>query len=58
MEVLELVCIAGVLLDYDFLQHVASEVGIDLKFLAPSTFKCKAPLKTWLNEHRKTNEDK
>ena len=58
MEVPELVCLAGVLWDYNFLQHIASEVGIDLKFLAPSTFKCKAPLITWLNEHKKTNEDK
>ena len=29
LEVLELVCLAGVLLDYDFFKHDALDVGID-----------------------------
>ena len=31
LKILELVCLAGVLQDYDFFQHVASDVGIDKK---------------------------
>ena len=30
---LQLICFSGLLLEYDFKQHVASDIGIDQKFL-------------------------
>ena len=38
LDTLELVYLAGALVDYDFFQHVASDIAIDQKFLASSTF--------------------
>ena len=37
LEVIELVSLAGALQEYDFSQHIASDVGIQQKFLPPST---------------------
>ena len=39
LEVLDLIYLAGILIDYEFYQHVASDIGIEQKFLPPSTFK-------------------
>ena len=44
LEILELVCLAGALLDYDFCQHVASDVGIDKRLLASTTFRMQKTL--------------
>ena len=38
LSVLQLVCLSGLLTDYNFQQHVASDVGIDDRFLPSSTF--------------------
>ena len=37
-SILELICLAGLLADYDFTQHVASDVRIDQQFLSPEKF--------------------
>ena len=39
LEVLELVALAGILIEYNFTDHVASDIGIDQKFLP--TNRCK-----------------
>ena len=44
LEILELVCLPGVFLDYEFFQNVASDVGINQNFLVPSTFKIQGAL--------------
>ena len=36
LSILQLVCMSGLLMDYEFKQHVASDVGIDNKFF-PTT---------------------
>ena len=38
MSILQLVCLSGLLVDYNFYQHVASDVGIDEKFLPASSY--------------------
>ena len=38
LSVLQLVCLSGLLTDYNFQQHVASDVGIDDRFLPSTTF--------------------
>ena len=35
LSVLQLICLSGLLVDYDFLQHVASDIGIDEQYLPP-----------------------
>ena len=35
LSLLQLVCLSGLLIDYNFLEHVASDVGIDEQFLPP-----------------------
>ena len=35
LSVLQLVCLSGLLTEYDFYQHVASDVGVDHAFLPP-----------------------
>ena len=39
LSVLQLICMTGLLLSYDFHQHVASDIGIDDKFQPPESFK-------------------
>ena len=39
LEVVELVALAGILIEYNFDEHIASDVGIDQKFLP--TDKCR-----------------
>ena len=38
LSILQLICLAGLLTDYDFKQHVASDVGIDQQYLSPEKF--------------------
>ena len=38
LSVLQLICLSGLLTDYDFHQHVASDVGIDQTFLPASNY--------------------
>ena len=38
LSVLQLVLLSGLLTDYNFHQHVASDIGIDQKYLPASTF--------------------
>ena len=35
--VLQLILLSGLLMDYNFSQHVASDIGIDEQFLPPDT---------------------
>ena len=35
LSVLQLICMTGLLIDYNFRQHVASDIGTDDKFLPP-----------------------
>ena len=35
LSVLQLICLSGLLCEYDFNQHVASDIGIDEKYLPP-----------------------
>ena len=39
LSILELICFSGLLLEYDFIQHVASDVGIDELYLPADKFK-------------------
>ena len=39
LTVLELVMLAGILSEYNFKQHVASDIGIDEKYVAPENLK-------------------
>ena len=38
LSILQLICMSGLLLDYDFRQHVASDIGINDKFLPASAY--------------------
>jgi hypothetical protein len=54
LSVLQLVCLSGLLTDYDFLNHVASDIGIDDQFLSPDTNPTQANLNfvsNWTNEN-------
>ena len=59
---LQLICLAGLLTDYDFLQHVASDVGIDEQFLPHDQFTMQHSLNLisqWTQDNKmKLNEDK
>jgi hypothetical protein len=35
LSLLQLICLSGLLIDYDFHQHVASDIGVDDQFLPP-----------------------
>ena len=39
LSVLQLLCLSGLLVEYDFRSHVASDIGIGQQFLPPDTFK-------------------
>ena len=38
LSVLQLICMTGLLMDYNFHQHVASDIAIDEKFLPPESY--------------------
>ena len=62
LEIIELVSLAGVLTEYDFRNHVASDVGIDQKFLHPDSYKMQETLDNlskWTeNNKMQINEEK
>ena len=62
LSVLQLICLSGLLTDYDFHQHVASDVGIDQTFLPASNYGMQDNLdfiSNWTSENLMLlNEDK
>ena len=44
LSILQLICFSGLLLEYDFKQHVASDVGIDQLYLPTSSFHTQTSL--------------
>ena len=38
LSILQLICMTGLLIDYNFQQHVASDIGIEDKFPPPESF--------------------
>ena len=62
LEVLELVLLGDILTEYDFKQHVASDIGIGQKFLDPRSCKMQENLNTiatWTDENlMQLNEEK
>ena len=62
LSVLELIMLAGILSEYNFKQHVASDIGIDEKYVAPENLKTQdtlANLADWTDENKmKLNKDK
>ena len=62
LSVLQLVLLSGLLVEYDFHQHVASDIGIDMKFLPAASYTSQDHLNYisgWTNENlMKLNEAK
>ena len=62
LEIVELVSLAGVLSEYDFSSHVASDVGINQKFLHPESYKMQDRLNNlskWTSDNKmQLNEEK
>ena len=62
LSVLQLICLAGLLTDYNFFEHVASDIGIDQQFLPTDTYQTQEHLNfisNWTNENlMKLNEAK
>ena len=62
LSLLHLICFAGLLADYNFYQHVASDIGTDEKFLPPDTYPTQETLNvisSWTsNNLMKINEAK
>ena len=44
LSVLQIFCLSGLLADYDFLQHLASDFGIDDQYLPPDSHTTKTNL--------------
>ena len=54
LSVLQLICLAGLLTDYNFFEHVASDIGIDQQFLPTDTYQTQEHLNfisNWTNEN-------
>ena len=62
LTVLELVMMAGLLSEYNFKQHVASDIGIDEKYVSATNLKTQENINSiadWTEENKmKLNEDK
>ena len=62
LTLLQLVCLAGLLTDYNFTNHVASDIGIGQSYLPADSYATQDHLNfiaNWSNEHLvKLNEDK
>ena len=62
LSVLHLVLMSGLLTEYDFLQHVASDIGVDQLFLPPQNYQTQDSLNfvsNWTNENlMRLNEQK
>ena len=39
LSIVQLICLSGLLLDYNFHQHVASDIAVDQQFLPPQNFQ-------------------
>ena len=46
LSLLQLVCLSGLLMDYNFYHHVASDKGIDQQYLPPESY----PTQNTLNQ--------
>ena len=54
LSILQLICMSGLLIEYDFHEHVASDVGIDQKFLPAASYGIQGSLdqiSTWTSEN-------
>ena len=54
LSVLQLVCMSGLLTDYNFHEHVASDIGIDEQFLPPDSYNTQDSLNfisNWTTEN-------
>ena len=54
LSLLQLVCLSGLLMEYNFHQHVASDIGIDQQYLPASTYptqECLDFVSNWTNEN-------
>ena len=54
LSVLHLVCLSGLLVEYNFTEHVASDISLDQKFLPPSSYETQDTLNyisNWTNEN-------
>ena len=52
LSVLQLVCMAGLLIEYDFTQHVASDIAVGDKFLPDTAYESQDTLdfiSNWTN---------
>ena len=62
LSILQIVCLAGLVKQYNFHEHVASDVGINQVFLPPQTFETQEQLNTisrWTKDNlMKLNETK
>ena len=62
LEILELIILTGILIDYDVYSHVPSDVSVDHKFLPPNSFKIQGNLDQlahWTNTNKmKQNPEK
>ena len=62
LSILQLVLLAGLVTDYNFYNHVASDIGIDDMFLPPDSYPTQSNLNTiskWTEENlMQLNEDK
>ena len=62
LTLLQLVCLSGLLTDYNFIEHVASDVGVGQSYLPAETFPTQDHLNfvsNWTSENlMKLNEDK
>ena len=54
LSLLQLVCLSGLFMEYDFSQHVASDIGVDDLFLPPGSFQTQETLDSvsnWTKEN-------
>ena len=54
IEIIELVMLSDLLVDYDFYNHVASDIATDQKFLPPESFSLQTHLdniQNWTHEN-------
>ena len=54
LSVLQLLCLSGLLVEYDFRNHVASDIGVDQLFLPPDRFPTQNNLNeiaSWTDRH-------
>jgi hypothetical protein len=54
LEITEVICLAGILIDYDFLSHVPSDIGVEEQFLPPHETQSQQHLdaiQSWTDEN-------